>query len=75
VTHVEIAVKSLGNRGFQAGGMFERKGDVDDRGADAVEINSEDSFPASDAPSWTPIRRIGRPRLLTTEPDEVKSVH
>ena len=21
---------------------------------DAIEINSEDSFPASDAPSWTP---------------------
>ena len=41
---------------------------------DAIEINSEDSFPASDAPSWTPFRRIGCPRLSTTEPDGT-SVH
>ena len=42
---------------------------------DAIEINSEDSFPASDAPSWTPFRRIGCPRLSTTEPYGGKSVH
>jgi hypothetical protein len=41
---------------------------------DAIEMNSEDSFPASDAPSWTPFRRIGCPRSSTTEPDGA-SVH
>ena len=30
---VEIAVKPFGQRGFQAGGVFERKSDVGDRGA------------------------------------------
>jgi len=29
---------------------------------DEIETNSQDSFPASDAPSWTPITRIGSPR-------------
>jgi hypothetical protein len=29
---------------------------------DEVEIASSDGFPASDAPSWTPIRRVGEPR-------------
>jgi hypothetical protein len=28
---------------------------------DEIETNSQDSFPASDAPSWTPITRIGSP--------------
>src|SRR5258708_7257243 len=29
--------------------------------SDEIERDSQDSFPASDAPSWTPIRRIGTP--------------
>ena len=29
--------------------------------SDETERDSQDSFPASDAPSWTPIRRIGTP--------------
>jgi phosphohistidine phosphatase len=29
--------------------------------SDEIERNSQDSFPASDAPSWTPITRIGMP--------------
>jgi hypothetical protein len=32
-----------------------------DRGSDQVELNSDDGFPASDAPSWTVISRIGSP--------------
>jgi len=30
-----------------------------------IDRTSQDSFPASDAPSWTPITRIGRPSEST----------
>jgi len=36
---------------------------------DDVEVNSDDSFPASDAPSWTPVARVGEPKQLPTARD------
>ncbi len=47
---VEIAVKPFGNRGFQAGGMFERKGDVGDRGAVGHKANVAGARCASKRP-------------------------
>ena len=36
---------------------------------DEIETNSQDSFPASDAPSWTPITRIWK------SPSELVPLH
>jgi hypothetical protein len=32
-----------------------------EKARDKIACASDDSFPASDAPSWTPVRRIGAP--------------
>jgi hypothetical protein len=48
------------NRSTQPESVRARRGDAFP--PDDVDLNSDASFPASDAPSWTPVARIGRPR-------------
>ena len=31
---------------------------------DEIDVGSQDSFPASDAPSWTSVTRLGRPAQI-----------
>jgi hypothetical protein len=31
---------------------------------DEIDVGSQDSFPASDAPSWTSVTRLGRPKQI-----------
>lgn len=32
--------------------------------SDEIDVGSQDSFPASDAPSWTSVTRLGRPAQI-----------
>jgi hypothetical protein len=42
-----------------------------DTPGDDVELNSDDSFPASDSPSWTSVARVGQPKPVAAPTDRI----